>query len=213
MTSRWVRTYRFSDDKRWLVLSSTALFVCPFFELLEMKKNVSLLPEKNNNFFLYLFNAFFLFCFQSKKNKRNNTFFICFFFFFFYFPSDDNWWQGGRWYGNTNLVMTWWLGWVVVTKWSKCWWLHIEMVPYNLLYKTKFFYCLKFFFVGKSGEKILLLNSVKNFGKNQRVRRKVTLWSVIMSKICLKNFYTTFRQFFEEYISQKFLKKFYSQFF
>ena len=66
-TSRWVvRTYRFSDDKWWLFLNSTTLFVCPFFELLEMKKNVSLLPEKNNNFFLYLFNVFFLF---SKKNK------------------------------------------------------------------------------------------------------------------------------------------------
>ena len=47
----------------------TTLFVCPFFELLEIKKNVSFLPEKNNNFFLYLFNAFFLFCFRQKKTS------------------------------------------------------------------------------------------------------------------------------------------------
>ena len=124
MTSRWVvRTYRFSDDKRWLILSSTTLFVCLFLSCSNWKKNVSLLPEKNNNFFLYLFNPFFLFCFCQKK-----TFFICF-FFFFCFHSDDNWWQVGRWYGIPNLVMTWWLGWVVVTKWSKCWWRHTEMVP------------------------------------------------------------------------------------
>ena len=141
MTSRWVvRTYRFSDDKRWLILSSTILFVCPFFELLEMKKNVSLLPEKNNNFFLYLFyNAFFLFCFCQKKQvflllgfkqrKKQQQLSLFASSFFFCFRSDDNWWQMGRWYGIPNLVMTWWLGWVVITKWSKCWWRHIEMVP------------------------------------------------------------------------------------
>ena len=105
------------------------------------KKNVSLLPEKNNNFFLYLFNAFFSFFFSSEKNKfafclalkekSNNNFFYLFLLFFFCFPNDDNWWQVGRWYGITNLVMTWWLGWVVVTKWSKCWWHHIGMVPYS----------------------------------------------------------------------------------
>ena len=94
-----------------------------------MKKNVSLLPEKNNNFFLYLFNPFFLFCFRQKKTSATalSLFVSC--FFFFWFPSDDNWWQVGRWYGIPNLVMTWWLRWVVVTKLSKCSWRHIEMVP------------------------------------------------------------------------------------
>ena len=121
MTSRWVvRTYCFSDDKWWLILSSTALFVYPFFEWLEMQKKRFTFAWKNNNFILY-FVVFvrkkkFAFCLVLKKEKSNTaTFFICF-FFFFCFPNDDKWWQVGRWCGITNLVMTWWLGWVVVTK-------------------------------------------------------------------------------------------------
>ena len=143
MTSRWmVRTYRFSDHKWWLILNSTTLFVCPFFELLEKKKNFSLLPEKNNNFFLYfLFSSEkikFVFCLAlSKEKSKQLSLFVssvC-----FCFPSDDNWWQVGMWYGITNLVLTWWLGWVVVTKCSKCWWRHIEMVPYT----NHWYHCMK----------------------------------------------------------------------
>ena len=104
-----VRAYLFFDYKRWLILSSASgriekktLFVCPFFVWPEIKKNVSLFLQKNNNF-LYLF-------------------------VFFSSHNDDNWWQVGRWYGIPNLVITWWLRWVV-TKLLKCWWRHIEMVP------------------------------------------------------------------------------------
>ena len=144
MTSRWVvRTYRFSDDKRWLILSSTTLFVYPFFELLEMLPLCLKKTTTEFYFFLYFFDAFFPFLFSSEKNKflfclqlllgfkqrkkrQQLSLFVS--SFFFCFPSDDNWWQVGRWYGIPNLVMTWWLGWVVVTKWSKCWWRHIEMI-------------------------------------------------------------------------------------
>ena len=70
----------------------------------------------------------FAFCLALNKEKSSSNFLYLFLLFFF-FQNDDNWWQVGRWYGITNLVMTWWLGWVVVTKWSKCWWRHIEMVP------------------------------------------------------------------------------------
>ena len=138
MKSRWVvRTYRFSDDKRWLILSSTTLFVCPFFELLEMKKNFCL-KKTTTSFFTYLTRfSFFVFVrkkqvslllgFKQRKKRQQLSLFVS--SLFFCFPRDDNWWQVGRWHGIPNLVMTWWLGWVVVTKWSKCWWHHIEMVP------------------------------------------------------------------------------------
>ena len=143
MTSGWVvRTYRFFDDKRWLILSSAfsklekklCLFV--LFLWLKIKKNVSLLLQKNNNFFLY-FLFFFGFAQNEKKQvslllafeqKKSISNFLCC-LFLFASPNDDNWWQVGRWYGIPNLVMTWWLRWVVVTKVSKCWWRHIEMVP------------------------------------------------------------------------------------
>ena len=67
--------------------STTTLFVCPFFELLEMKKNVSLLPEKTTtSFFTFLFSLEknkFAFCLVLNKKKATATFFICLFFFFF----------------------------------------------------------------------------------------------------------------------------------
>ena len=139
MTSRWVaRTYRFSDDKWWLILSSATLFVCPFIELLEMKKTFSFCLKKTTTSFFTCF-SFFLFYFRQKKKvclllsfkqrKTQQQLFLFVSSFVFCFPNYDNWWQVGRWYVITNLVMTWWLGWVVVTKWLKCWWRHIEMVP------------------------------------------------------------------------------------
>ena len=76
------------------------------------KKNVSLLLQKNNNFFLYLFVLL-----VSPKMKKTN------------FPLLGFIKRRKKWYGIPNLVMTWWLRWVMVPKLSKCWWLHIEMVP------------------------------------------------------------------------------------
>ena len=52
----------------------------------------------------------FAFCLALNKEEATAAFFICFFFFF------SQLWQ----------LMTW-VG--VVTKWSKCRWRHIEMVP------------------------------------------------------------------------------------
>ena len=153
MTSRWVvRTYRFSDDKRWLILSSTTLFVCPFFELLEMFPFC--LKKTTTSFFTYLTRfSFFVFVrkkqvslllgFKQRKKRQQLSLFVS--SFFFCFPSDDNWWQVGRWYGIPNLVMTWWLGWVVVTKWSKCWWCHIEMVPFKIVKDYTIFFLTYYF--------------------------------------------------------------------
>ena len=134
-----MRTYRFSDDKWWLILSGTTLFVCPFFELLEMKKTFPFCLKKTTTSFFTCLTRFFFFVFVRKKqvclllgfNQRKKQQQLSLFVssFFFASPNDDDWWQVGRWYGITNLVMTWWLGWVVVTKWSKWWWRHIEMVP------------------------------------------------------------------------------------
>ena len=104
------------------------LFVCPLFEWLEMKKNVSLLPQKTTTSFFTFFvfvrkkQVCLLFGFKQRKKQQQLSSFVS--SFFFYFPSDDNWWQVGRWSGITNLVMTWWLGWVV-TKLSKWSWHHI----------------------------------------------------------------------------------------
>ena len=105
----------------------------------EWKKNVSLLLQKNNNFFFL--SLFVLFWFRPKwkkqislllgfikRRKNNNSNFLYLFVLFFFSVNNDNWWQVGRWYGIPNLVMTWWLRWMVVTKLSKCWWRHIEMV-------------------------------------------------------------------------------------
>ena len=143
MTSGWVvRTYRFFDDKRWLILSSAfsklekklCLFV--LFLWLKMKKKRFPFASKKQQLLSLLF---VLFWFRPKwkkqvslllgfeQKKASATFFVC--LFLFASPNDDNWWQVGRWYGIPNLVMTWWLRWVVVTKVSKCWWRHIEMVP------------------------------------------------------------------------------------
>ena len=135
MTSRWVvRTYRFSD-KWWLILSSTTGLFILFLNGSKWKKMFPFCLKKTTTSFFTCLTRFFFFQKKQvclllgfKQRKKQATFFICF-FFFFCFPSDDNWWQVGRWYGIPNLVMTWWLGWVVVTKWSKCWWRHIEMVP------------------------------------------------------------------------------------
>ena len=142
MTSGWVvRTYRFFDDKRWLILSSAfsklekklCLFV--LFLWLKMKKTFPFCFKKTTTSF-FTFCPFlvspkmkktsFPFALNKKKACQQLSLFVC---SFFASPNDDNWWQVGRWYGIPNLVMTWWLRWVVVTKLSKCWWHHIEMVP------------------------------------------------------------------------------------
>ena len=93
-------------------------------------------------FFVFVRKNKFTFCLALNKEKSNSNF-LYLFLLFFCFPNDDNWWQVGRWYGITNLVMTWWLGWVMVTKWSKCLWRHIEMVPWKANKKKQF---LHFFF-------------------------------------------------------------------
>ena len=62
----------FFDDKRWLILSSAfsklekKLCVFVLFCGSKWKKNVSLLLQKNNNFFLY-----FLFFFGFAQNEKN----------------------------------------------------------------------------------------------------------------------------------------------
>ena len=67
-----------NDDSFWamhLVNKKRNFVFCPFFEWLEMKKSVSLLLQKNNNFFLYLF---VLFWFQNEKNSNTDSNFLCF---------------------------------------------------------------------------------------------------------------------------------------
>ena len=71
-----------------------------------------------------------------KRHKKSNSNFLHLFVLFFASLNDDNWWQVGGWYGIPNLVMTWWLWWVEVTKLSKCWWRHIEMVPTGIEKKS-----------------------------------------------------------------------------
>ena len=104
--------------------------------------------------------------FWNLKNRNSN--FLYLFVLFFASPNDDNWRQMGRWYGIPNLVMTWWLRWVVVTKLSKCWWRHIfkkwsftvqwnvtkkkhktkkQAVFINILLRLFFFFILVFFFL------------------------------------------------------------------
>ena len=94
-----------NDDP--LILSSTTLFVCPFFELLEMKKNVSLLPEKTKtSFFTYLTRFFFFvfvrknkfpICLALNKEKSDSNFLYLFLLFFFASPvmTIDDRWVGG----------------------------------------------------------------------------------------------------------------------
>ena len=95
------------------------------------RKKQQLLSLLISRVFSFLFSSEknkFVFCLALNKEKSNSNF-LYLFLLFFCFPNDDKWWQVGRWCGIINLVLTWWLGWVVVTKWSKCWWCHIEMVP------------------------------------------------------------------------------------
>ena len=112
------------------------LFVL-FLSCSKWKKTFPFCLKKTTTSFFICF-SFFLFYFRQKKKvclllgfKQRKTQQQIFLFVssFFCFPNYDNWWQVGRWYGITNLVMTWWLGWVAVTKCSKCCWRHIEMVP------------------------------------------------------------------------------------
>ena len=103
--SKWKKTFPFCFKK-----TTTSFFTfCSFLVSPKMKKTS--FP------FAWLW---------TKKKQQQLSLFVC---SFFASPNDDNWWYVGRWYGIPNLVMTWWLKWVVVTKVSKCWWRHIEMVP------------------------------------------------------------------------------------
>ena len=109
-------------------------FVCLsfFWVARNDKKRFPFAWKKTTISFLTCLTRFFFFVFVRKKQVSLLLGFkqiYLFLLFFLCFPSDDNWWQVGRWYGIPNLVMTWWIGWVVVTKWSKWWWRHIEMVP------------------------------------------------------------------------------------
>ena len=90
-----------------------------FFLVVRNEKNVSLLPEKNNNFFL----AFFLFCFRQKKTslpfawlfknkeKSNSNFlylqllFVSSFFFASPVMTIDDRWVGGG-YKMVEMLMT-----------------------------------------------------------------------------------------------------------
>ena len=109
-----------------LVKKKLFLFVL-FLSGSKWKKNVSLLLQINNNFFLYLF---VLFWFRPKwkkqvslllgfKQKKSNSNFLFLFVLCFAFPNDKNWWQVGRRYGIPNLVMGLWLRWVAVTKYCR----------------------------------------------------------------------------------------------
>ena len=102
------------NEKKRLKKTTTSFFTCQLTRFF---------------FFVFVRKKKFVFCLALHKEKRNSNFF---YLFFFPPPNYDNWWQVGRWYGITNLVMTWWLRWVVVTKCSKCCWRHIEMVPKKL---------------------------------------------------------------------------------
>ena len=125
-----------SDQYMIFCLKKTTTFFFTYltsfsFFVFVRKKQVSLLPEKKKTSFFNCLTRFFFFVFLRKKQvclllgfkqrKKQQQLSLFVSSFFFFFQNDDNWWQVGRWHGITNLVMTWWLGWVVVTKWSKCW--------------------------------------------------------------------------------------------
>ena len=109
-------------------------------------------------FFIFVRKKKFVFCLALNKEKRNSNFFYLFLLFFFA-SNYDNWWQVGRWYGITNLVLTWWHGWVVVTKCSKCCWRHIEMVPKGNLILDKIFQCNISYYLQKTCNLCIFSNS------------------------------------------------------
>ena len=169
MTSRWaVTTYRFPDDKWWLILNNATLFVCPFFELLEMFPFC--LKKTTTSFFTYLtLFSFFVFVrtkqvslvigFKQRKKQQLSLFVSTFFLL-------PQWWQlmtGGI----TNLVMTWWLGWVVVTKWSKCWWRMVPSSSFFFIFRKK----IKFQFYSSQRPYYFLCQ--KNLSQRHRVSAKV----------------------------------------